>query len=210
MTRLVDTVDLSVPAERVWEWLRALPDTYARWSPDHLWLEVEEGGCGEPARVRWCRRVGGVPYEAEGRVVRCEHGGAGFRVEVSSDGGFASTSLVCVPTSAGSCRLTCAEEFGLREGRVGSVANFVLLDLLGTTRAAERDLLDAMRRDDAYLKCILEDGIWPADGMRGEPSGAPVRSWPMTRAALRAAGGLAFAGCALAAAFMLGSRARRG
>ncbi|MCH4119124.1 MAG: SRPBCC family protein [Atopobiaceae bacterium] len=167
MSRLVDTIDIEVPVERAWEFFEDMPNQFVLWNPDHEAFEMLDGDMGLGSRIRYVTRLGGYRYEMLGTIVTRGHNSRGFHIQVEYDGGISSTHFIGTALDEGSCRITYAEDFGVSDAGAGRLVNFLAYDVLAGPRRFSREMLDLMRRDDAYLKCILETGLYP------EPRKAP-------------------------------------
>lgn len=170
MSRLVDTIDIEVPVERAWEFFEDMPNQFVLWNPDHEAFEMLDGDMGLGSRIRYVTRLGGYRYEMLGTIVTRGHNSRGFHIQVEYDGGISSTHFIGTALDEGSCRITYAEDFGVGDAGAGRLVNFLAYDVLAGPRRFSREMLDLMRRDDAYLKCILETGLYP------EPRKAPAHA----------------------------------
>ncbi len=160
-SKLVHSFDLRVPIEVVWDWFCHMDTNFVRWNPDHVWFDDGGQGLCLGATVCYCRRIGSKLYDVEGTITKLECNPRAFRIEVSSDRGLEQSNVLCYATSINSCNVTFAEDFVPSHKTPGCILNFMLFDLLPITRKAERELLHSMRRDAAYLTCILEENLWP-------------------------------------------------
>lgn len=170
MSRLVDTIDINVPIEEVWDWFTHIDRNFRRWSPDHESFECLDGNLEAGSRVRYSLSICGTRYVLTGVIALRERTEGGFHIKIAYDDGLSSTHFVCSKMGPASCRLTYSEDFGMPERGLGRLANFFTYDLLAGPRSASREMLDEMRREGAFLKCILEQGIYPD---REERTSAP-------------------------------------
>lgn len=204
MPKLVDTIDIEVPLDDVWEWFTNIGENFCRWSPDHESFELLDGNLKAGSRIRYTLRICGTRYVLSGVIALHEKSESGFHIKIAYDDGLSATHFVCTALGPSSCRLTYSEDFGVPERNgIGRIANFFTYDLLMGPRSASREMLDEMRRENAFLKCILEEGLYPVGG---ESSSAPEHVFhnPARVALIEAAIVAGLAVCGLTAVYHFG------
>jgi len=160
MITLIDAVEIEVPLDALYEWLLALDRNFVAWSPYHERFKKVSGGFGIGGRIYFCERISGVTYRVSGVIKRNEKSQEGFTIMFETMSGLTRIYFIGGKTDGG-CSFTHIEEFGKPNTKSGRFLNRLLFDVLFRRRANWRLIQDDMALDNAYLKQILENGIYP-------------------------------------------------
>ncbi len=80
MIKLNDSVDLNVPLDELYRWLKALDENFAKWSPHHEYFRKVSGGLDVGEKIRFKELVMGVPYDIKGMIKENQKTDADFRI----------------------------------------------------------------------------------------------------------------------------------
>lgn len=160
MITLIDAVEIEAPLDALYEWLLALDKNFVEWSPYHKRFKKVSGGFGVGDRIYFCERISGVTYRAGGVIKRNERSSEKFTIIFETMSGLSRIYFIGGKTDGG-CSFTHIEEFGQPNTKSGRFFNHILFDVLFRRRADWRLIQGDMALDNAYLKRILEDGVYP-------------------------------------------------
>ncbi len=160
MIKLTDSIDLSASLDELYRWFLELDKNFVRWSPYHEYFTKLTGGFEVGDQVRFKELVMGVPYDISGVIRLREKTEDGFRIMFETMSGLAHIYFIGEKTESG-CRFTHVEEFGKPDTFFGKIFNWILFEVLAKKRANWQLIKDDMAEDNAYLKQILEDGVYP-------------------------------------------------
>lgn len=160
MIILKDSVDISVPLDDVYHWLKALDENFVRWSPYHEYFRKLTGDLSVGDKIQFKELVMGVPYDIKGIIQENQKTDAGFRIMFETMSGLAHICFIGKRTKTG-CRFTHIEEFGKPDTFFGKIFNWLLFSVIAKKRANWQLIMNDMKEDNMYLKQILETGVYP-------------------------------------------------
>jgi len=160
MITLIDAVEIDAPLDALYEWLLALDKNFVKWSPCHRRFKKITGGFDAGDRVWFCERVKGVTYRVGGVVRQHEKTQNGFKMVFETMSGLSHIYFIG-GKSANGCSFTHIEEFGKPNTNSGKFLNRLLFRILFRRHANWRLIQNDMALDNAFLKQILENGVYP-------------------------------------------------
>ncbi len=160
MIKLKDSVDLNVPLNNLYDWLKSLDENFEKWSPYHEYFRKITGGLDVGEKIQFKELVMGVPYDIKGIIQENQKSDTGFRIMFETMSGLAHIYFIGENTETG-CRFTHVEEFGKPDTLFGKIFNWFLFSVIAKKRANWQLIADDMKEDNMYLKKILESGVYP-------------------------------------------------
>ena len=160
MITLKDSIEISVPLNALYDWLKALDENFVKWSPYHEYFNKTTGEFNIGDEIEFKELVMGVPYDIKGIIQKHENKEDRFEIMFESMSGWAHIYFIGEATDFG-CRFIHIEEFGRADTLWGRFVNWLLFKVLFRKKANWQLIKDDMVEDNMYLKQILETEVYP-------------------------------------------------
>ncbi len=160
MVTLQESIDISVPFERLQAWADNFQEEFVRWSPLHTECEMYDGGYEKGMRVRFREIVGGLDYNVTGTIAESEKDSDHFRIVFQSDKKTSFITFEGHRTESGCCFIH-TESFGLSTPIIGPILEFLTFKVFYRKWCNWKLIRDDMVLDNRYLKEILTEGKYP-------------------------------------------------
>ncbi len=160
MVVLKEQVEIEAPYERLEAWVANFEREFVRWSPYHIECNLFDGNYKVGSKVRFREIVMGLDYDVTGTITQCEQDADHFKIVFQSDKKTAFITFEGTRT-AGGCRFSHTEAFGMTTPVVGPVMNFLFFKVLFRKKANWQLIRDDMILDNKLLSDILVEGKYP-------------------------------------------------
>ncbi|MDR2415292.1 MAG: SRPBCC family protein [Candidatus Peribacteria bacterium] len=162
MIVLTDSIDISVSLHELYHWLEALDKNFVKWSPSHEYFYKLDGGVQVGDRIQFRETVEDVSYTIKGVIQQHSTTKDSFHIVFTTMSGIGRIHFIGEKIKSG-VHFTHIEEFGKSDTLFGRIFSWLLFNIFARKKANWQRILDDMKRDNKYLKQILEEGKYPRD-----------------------------------------------